>query len=195
MAKDAPVIAFLLTQPHTQLVVGGSLPDKAKAAGTAEASPCHAMLAAASNPSHGRSSATMLSLWEEDPMTWLSLSKTAWSAYRREKASRNRQRATSCAITLADLLAAGLVLARPSCLFVTFGGLVSVAALSAEGQIFDSSGTRYASPSGWSLAVKRASQPSLKSDMGWRSVRYGVADGPSLEELRHELEELRRRTQ
>jgi len=51
----------------------------------------------------------------------------------------------------------------------------------------------FGSPSSWSLSVKLQTQPGLRSDAGWLSIRAGVPDGPSLEDLKKTLQGMRRR--
>ncbi len=154
----------------------------------------------------------------------LAASKDAWSKHRRERQHGNAKQqhaeatqpqlaeaAPGCtkqrAVTLRDLLAAGVVQAGPGCLHLTHKGQVRcaphtaswserrpslssqhhTASLQPDGTLL-ACGAKHASLTSWSTAVKKQADATRKTaDNGWKSVRYGGMGGPTLDELKTQL--------
>ena len=73
----------------------------------------------------------------------------------------------------------------PDAVFLSYLGQTWSGELDAAGLIH-SRGKAYSSPSAWAIFCKRIANPGKKADDGWKSVRYGAAEGPVLDELKQE---------
>lgn len=191
---EGPATAFLLYPPYTALQVGQPLPaapavgKKRKAAkGAAKAQEAHKV----ASPD----AVELLRLFHEDAPRWLTLSKAVWSARRGVKAVPNKSAPKATpggprqpTVTLSDLLAAGL-LAAGCTLYLNAFGSVHTATLTPAGRVVDSTDRtiEHGNPSAWALHVKRRTQPGLRTEAGWRSVRTESVTGKPLEELKQQF--------
>jgi hypothetical protein len=81
------------------------------------------------------------------------------------------------------LVAAGLMRPGPEALWITYLDQTWHGALDAAGAIAFQDQTFY-SPSAWAIHCKRLANPGKKADDGWKSVRYGSAEGPTLHDVK-----------
>ena len=88
------------------------------------------------------------------------------------------------AVSLKMLVESGHMRAGPDALWISYLGKTWSAELDAEG-VIKFEGKEYTSPSAWAIFCKRIANPGKKADDGWKSVRYGDADGPTLDQLKH----------
>ncbi len=93
------------------------------------------------------------------------------------------------ACSLVDLLAAGLIKSGAEKVFIVYQENTWIGELTADGAI-KFQGRNFASPSAWSIFAKRLSNPTKKADDGWKSVRYGEVDGPTLDQVKGEYARL-----
>lgn len=87
------------------------------------------------------------------------------------------------AVSLKMLVDAGLMRPGPEALWITYLEQTWHAALDAAGAISFQDQTFY-SPSAWAIHCKRLANPGKKADDGWKSVRYGSAEGPMLHDVK-----------
>ena len=158
----------------------------------------------------------MYRLWREDPEQWLIRSKIAWSKRHESKRKKSHARAdvptiakpggagrttnTSkraagaagalkpagrVTVSLKMLVDAGIMTPGPDAVFLSYLGQTWSGELDAAGLI-QFRGKAYSSPSAWAIFCKRIANPGKKADDGWKSVRYGAAEGPVLDELKQE---------
>ena len=86
-------------------------------------------------------------------------------------------------VSLKMLIDAGLMSPGPEALWITYldqtwhGALDAAGAISFQDQMFYS-------PSAWAIHCKRLANPGKKADDGWKSVRYGFAEGPMLHDVK-----------
>jgi hypothetical protein len=88
-------------------------------------------------------------------------------------------------VSLKMLVDAGIMTPGPDAVFLSYLGQTWSGELDALGQIHFR-GKAYGSPSAWAIFCKRLANPGKKADDGWKSVRYGAAEGPVLDELKQE---------
>ena len=86
-------------------------------------------------------------------------------------------------VSLKMLVAAGLMRPGPEALWITYLDQTWHGALDAAGAIAFQDQTFY-SPSAWAIHCKRLANPGKKADDGWKSVRYGSAEGPTLHDVK-----------
>ena len=87
------------------------------------------------------------------------------------------------AVSLKMLVDAGLMRPGPEALWITYLDQTWHGALDAAGAISFQDQTFY-SPSAWAIHCKRLANPGKKADDGWKSVRYGSAEGPTLHDVK-----------
>ena len=87
------------------------------------------------------------------------------------------------AVSLKMLVDAGLMRPGPEALWITYLDQTWHGALDAAGAISFQDQTFY-SPSAWAIHCKRLANPGKKADDGWKSVRYGSAEGPMLHDVK-----------
>lgn len=87
------------------------------------------------------------------------------------------------AVSLKMLVESGHMQAGPDALWISYLNKTWSAELDAEG-VIKFEGNEYNSPSAWAIFCKRIANPGKKADDGWKSVRYGEADGPMLDQLK-----------
>ena len=87
------------------------------------------------------------------------------------------------AVSLKMLVDAGLMRPGPEALWITYLEQTWHGALDAAGAITFQDQTFY-SPSAWAIHCKRLANPGKKADDGWKSVRYGSAEGPMLHDVK-----------
>ena len=87
---------------------------------------------------------------------------------------------------LLDLLECGLLQPGTANVFVVYQDNTWIGDLSADGHIAFQ-GQTFTSPSAWAIFAKRITNPTKKADDGWKSVRYGAPDGPSLDMMKGEF--------
>lgn len=106
---------------------------------------------------------------------------------------RGRAGLGKVACSVQDLLRAGLVVPGEEKMFVVYQGKTWIAALGEDGMM-TFQGQRFTSPSAFAIFAKRITNPTKKADDGWKSVRYGDPEGPTLDQVKGEyarMEQLR----
>lgn len=98
---------------------------------------------------------------------------------------RGRAGLGKVACSVQDLLRAGLVVAGEEKMFVVYQDNTWAAALGEDG-VITFRGQRFTSPSAFAIFAKRITNPTKKADDGWKSVRYGEPDGPTLDQVKGE---------
>ena len=88
-------------------------------------------------------------------------------------------------VSLKMLVDAGIMTPGPDAVFLSYLGQTWSGELDAAGLI-RSPREGLPSPSAWAIFCKRIANPGKKADDGWKSVRYGAAEGPVLDELKQE---------
>ena len=106
---------------------------------------------------------------------------------------RGRAGLGKVACSVQDLLRSGLIVAGEEKMFIVYQGKTWIAALGEDG-VITFQGQRFTSPSAYAIFAKRITNPTKKADDGWKSVRYGEPEGPTLDQIKGEyarIEQLR----
>jgi hypothetical protein len=87
------------------------------------------------------------------------------------------------AVSLKTLVESGHIQAGKRKLWVSYMNRTWSASLGADG-VIKFEGEDFHSPSAWAVFCKRIAKPGKKTDDGWKSIRCGYPEGPSLEDIR-----------
>ena len=87
------------------------------------------------------------------------------------------------AVSLKTLVEDGYIQAGKRKLWVSYMNNSWSASLGADG-VIKFEGKDFHSPSAWAVFCKRIAKPGKKTDDGWKSIRCGYPEGPSLEDIR-----------
>ena len=79
-------------------------------------------------------------------------------------------------ISVAELVARGILVPGPDAFTLNYAGRDFSAALNADGTITSPTGQTFVSPSAWSIHCKRSVNPTRQADDGWKSVRFRGKD-------------------